>query len=596
MTSWKPIAGDPFGGRWVGHDPSSRFGVYTRGNAGEVYPEVFTPLSFTLTGHIAERAMRATMIESGLVTAAELDGLPMTTGIGGGVYGGYAYLNLSIQRMMAGRLPGAEATDADRNYLGSGAEPPPYEPVEGERNLRATIAGTRRLIASVRTKQLPQLEVDRARVVRFLAALPDPAEASDDELRRCLVDHIDFLGELFEHHLSVSWAAGTTAALLSGICTDRLHDPQLVVRLLGGIGDIDSAAPSQAMWELGRLASASPVVAAVLDAGTDEYVLDRLRAAADAESADDGRAAAFLVGFERFLDEHGARGPNEWDSAFDTWGTDPRLALVLIDRMRGADDDHEPARRQAALAADAAAATTAAVERLRWPLDRIFAATLASVKLHSRGRERAKTTIVTAIHGLRLRARELDRRLVARADGTAGDLWFITADELADYVDDPAAFADRIAERRGTHGRLAERVPPFFFSGRLPPLDQWELRSAGREPLVAGDVIEGIPGSPGVATGRARIVTTPGDPGGLEPGDILVAPITDPAWTPLFVPADAVVVDVGALLSHAVIVSRELGIPCIVSATDATKRIPDGALIRVDGGAGTVTVIDEPPS
>ena len=68
----------------------------------------------------------------------------------------------------------------------------------------------------------------------------------------------------------------------------------------------------------------------------------------------------------------------------------------------------------------------------------------------------------------------------------------------------------------------------------------------------------------GRATGRARVVLDPSDPTALEPGDVLVAPITDPAWTPLFVPAAAVVVDVGAQISHAVIVSRELGIPAIV--------------------------------
>ncbi|MEZ5342126.1 MAG: PEP-utilizing enzyme [Acidimicrobiales bacterium] len=75
---------------------------------------------------------------------------------------------------------------------------------------------------------------------------------------------------------------------------------------------------------------------------------------------------------------------------------------------------------------------------------------------------------------------------------------------------------------------------------------------------------------------------------------MLVAPITDPSWTPLFLSADAVVVDVGAVMSHAIIVSRELGIPCVVSATDATRTIPDGALIEVDGGTGTVTVIELP--
>ena len=77
-------------------------------------------------------------------------------------------------------------------------------------------------------------------------------------------------------------------------------------------------------------------------------------------------------------------------------------------------------------------------------------------------------------------------------------------------------------------------------------------------------------------------------------GDIHVAPITDPSWTPLFVPAAGVVVDVGAPLSHAIIVSRELGIPCVISATGATRRIPNGARIRVDGSTGAVTVLETP--
>ena len=86
----------------------------------------------------------------------------------------------------------------------------------------------------------------------------------------------------------------------------------------------------------------------------------------------------------------------------------------------------------------------------------------------------------------------------------------------------------------------------------------------------------------------------PSDPFALEPGDVLVAPHTDPAWTPLFVPAGGVVVDVGAALSHAIIVSRELGIPCVVSATDATRRIPDGAIIEVQGDSGAVPVVEVP--
>ena len=87
------------------------------------------------------------------------------------------------------------------------------------------------------------------------------------------------------------------------------------------------------------------------------------------------------------------------------------------------------------------------------------------------------------------------------------------------------------------------------------------------------------------------MILDPTDALALEPGEILVAPITDPAWTPLFVPAAAVVVEVGAQVSHAVIVSRELGIPCVVSVQDATRRIVDGTKLTVDGTTGTVTVL-----
>jgi pyruvate,water dikinase len=77
----------------------------------------------------------------------------------------------------------------------------------------------------------------------------------------------------------------------------------------------------------------------------------------------------------------------------------------------------------------------------------------------------------------------------------------------------------------------------------------------------------------------------------LEPGDILIAPITDPSWTPLFLAAAGVVVDVGAVMSHSVIVARDLGIPCVVSVTDATRTIPDGVMIEIDGDTGTVTIL-----
>jgi pyruvate,water dikinase len=167
-------------------------------------------------------------------------------------------------------------------------------------------------------------------------------------------------------------------------------------------------------------------------------------------------------------------------------------------------------------------------------------------------------------------------------------------DELPKALVEPTGWSDVIRERAELRDRFAAVEPPFFINSQaeVPGIEEMEAARAQRfETATAGTVLRGAGGCSGVARGRARVVLDPADPRGLEPGDVLVAPLTDPAWTPLFLPAAAVVVNVGALMSHAIIVSRELGIPCAVSVEGATERIADGDMIEVDGSAGTVTIL-----
>jgi phosphohistidine swiveling domain-containing protein len=196
---------------------------------------------------------------------------------------------------------------------------------------------------------------------------------------------------------------------------------------------------------------------------------------------------------------------------------------------------------------------------------------------------------------VRVAVRELGRRGVeAGLYAEPEDVMMLMSSELDDYVADPAALAPVIAARLADYEQLFEIEPPFIIASDPPPLSQWKRRRSGQaSAVVGGDVLTGLGGSAGSYTGRVCVITDLSRPEALEPGDILVAPFTDAAWTPLFLVAGAVVVDMGAMNSHAVVVCRELGIPCVLSVTDATERLRTGMEVTVDGKAGTVTVVSD---
>jgi len=175
------------------------------------------------------------------------------------------------------------------------------------------------------------------------------------------------------------------------------------------------------------------------------------------------------------------------------------------------------------------------------------------------------------------------------------DVTMLLSSELDDYVADPPRFTDTIRERVEGYLSLFDLEPPFIIADDLPPLSQWKRRSRPAEEIVRqGAVLTGVGGSAGTYTGPARVIRDLADAAALAPGEVMVAPLTDAAWTPLFLVAGAVVVDMGALNSHAVVVSREVGLPCVLSVTGATSQITDGMVLTVDGTAGTVTVVSVP--
>jgi phosphohistidine swiveling domain-containing protein len=194
--------------------------------------------------------------------------------------------------------------------------------------------------------------------------------------------------------------------------------------------------------------------------------------------------------------------------------------------------------------------------------------------------------VVRANWVLRSLMREYGRRLVeAGIFRTADDVFYLLIDELQEIDWLPADVAGLVARRRAEQRRLAGVVPPTVFSGK------WEPSATASPPLTSGDTLRGVGVCGGRVRGRVRIVR-PETIDDLQPGEILVAEVTDVGYTAAFCYAAAVVTELGGPMSHAAVVAREFGFPCVVDAQGATRSLPPGALVEVDGTTGEIRVLE----
>jgi pyruvate,water dikinase len=581
--------------KWlVETDLSEEWDFYTRANVGEVFPDPVAPLTYSYIFKDgrpgpSEMGFRDAYDRIGAVEHAEL---PADECVYLGITGGYCYLNASALRMLGHRAPGMSAEDIDTAFFGDAPGVPEFVVKDGfdRPDLTAKIGET--FGWTLTTPDLPDVLAHEQLVNGLRAARPDMSAMSNQELFDYGEELMDaHFQKLFGEHIFISFLATLPISIITGVC-EAVGRPEATLRLLAGLGDVESAAPSMAMWELGRLAAASDELNAMFAAGTDG--LDQRLRGSDAPDA-----IAFVERFDDFVYHYGCRGPNEWEARSPTWETEPDLALAAIDRMRLSDPSQAPADNNAERAVErkALGAEIAAMVEGDPEVHGQFLAALHAATVFMPGRERTKTNCIKLVAEQRMALHLIGHRSVA--DGTMNehrDFGLHTMEELRQFIAGTGALGREELQRRADlMEEVSQLQEPFLFYGGAPDMSAYPRRDAVEiAPVAAGETLQGVPGCPGTYQGTARVVVDSHDPTGLQPGDILVAPITDPSWTPLFVPAGGVVVDVGAPLSHAIIVSRELGIPCVVSATDATKRIPDGATIEVNGDTGAVTIIDLP--
>jgi pyruvate,water dikinase len=303
--------------------------------------------------------------------------------------------------------------------------------------------------------------------------------------------------------------------------------------------------------------------------------------------------------FRDHLDRHGNM-VYDLDFAKPVPADDPAPAFdTLKYYLQG--EGKDPHERQREAAARRERATAATMARLDLARRKAFGGLLRWTQKYVPLREDALADVGLAWPLMRRMLLELGRRLtVTGAIEKPDDVFWLEGDELRDAAEaldagrtELESLSGSVRERKSEwRARRLATPPPLLPKGVRFLGINWQRWMPARAVESTGGVIEGVGASSGRVTARARVLRGPEDFGEMRPGEVLVAGITTPAWTPLFAVASAVVTDVGGPLSHGSIVAREYGIPAVLGTGVATRHIQSGQKIRVDGDAGTVTLLD----
>ncbi len=304
---------------------------------------------------------------------------------------------------------------------------------------------------------------------------------------------------------------------------------------------------------------------------------------------------AWQLRFQTHLQEYG-HTIYDLDFASPVPADDPAPVLETLKLFLNS-QGIDPYKRQEAAAERREQATRAMENRLRGFRLKAFRKNLARAQRYAPLREDGLADIGLGYPLLRRMLRELGCRFTdAGAMEHPDDIFWLEQDEVdgtAAKIDNgqkPENLSAVIPERKA-HWKAARKVtPPMMLPQvKIFGIDLGKIKSGGRLKSM-GDTLKGVAASPGSVTAPACVITGPEDFSQMKTGDVLVAPLTTPAWTPLFARASAIVTDVGGPLSHGSIVAREYGIPAVLGTNAATKRIHTGQIIRVDGSAGVVTL------
>jgi nucleoside-diphosphate-sugar epimerase/phosphohistidine swiveling domain-containing protein len=517
-----------------------RWPVYTAANTSEAFPGPMTPLSLELS----MSAMRAAGIQAARILDVDDDLRQALAEDNVGAFGHGVYANLSVVFAMGNMLPGADLEVWQSSLMGSDES---HGQAAGEKMGALAIA-----------RRMPGLLAKLLRFGSHATELDDRArEAQRDWASIPTFTDEQLIAQLSRcaDEVTNAWAAASQATAyvvpLMGLI-EKQRGKGFATRIR--IGDeLVSAKIAGGARRLANTASRDEELSATL----------RQLPAAEALSWIKSQRRDFARELEQLIDEAGHRGPRETELANRVFADSPErivdtIAKLLDAPSRATDSDEQPMSR-----------------RLK---------VLASVASRfQRTREQVRDAAIRHTHEYRLLAREIGNRLTAQGIiDSADDVFYLTRQELSCPPPDARAI---VLRRHAERERLTKQRPPINFVKR------WDIEVRNDDELQPGQHLQGTPVSAGLAKGRVRVLTID-SMDDLEPGEVMVTSFTDTGWTPFFTYAAAVVVDTGGEMSHAAVVAREFGIPCVVGTSTASRVLRTGHVVEVDGSTGTVIRVE----
>jgi phosphohistidine swiveling domain-containing protein len=375
-----------------------------------------------------------------------------------------------------------------------------------------------------------------------------------------------------------------TIPILDLVCTKWFPGGKTIGgKLLAGVGGMVDATAGLDIWRLATVANSKAEVKDLILSNKDWSTIENRLSQTDS-------GKEFLTEWNKFMLLHGHHCRGELELYNKRWYETPDYILKFVRSNMTQIDKIDPVQKFEEATQQRKQLEQQCHEQLKNPIKLvIFNHLLTRVQNGSVFRENIKSEIIRLFTVMRKLLNELGKRLKEKdAIKNIDDIFFLTHDETALVVNDKPDFDIQrvITERRIEYNKNCLLTPPVVVFGKFDPENYIP------EPVDEdAETLKGFGVSPGKAIGKARVILRADTEEQLLAGEILVAPFTDPGWTPYFVPAAAIVMDEGGVISHGSIVAREYGIPAVVNVGSGTKIIKTGQKIQVDGSLGLVRIL-----